>query len=169
MLHFISFFAKIKEMKILAENKKAYFNYDIVEKFGAGISLIGQEVKSIKTKGVNLAGSYIVIKGHAEKGKPEVFWIGTQISPYQPKNAPPDYNPERSRKLLLKKEEIKYLIGKVREKGLTLIPLKLYTEKGKIKLEFGIARGRRKTDKRELIRKREADREIDRAIKGNIS
>jgi len=152
-------------MKILAENKKAYFNYDVVEKFGAGISLIGQEVKSIKTKGVNLAGSYIVIKGHAEKGKPEVFWIGTQISPYQPKNAPPDYNPERSRKLLLKKEEIKYLIGKVKEKGLTLIPLKLYTEKGKIKLEFGIVKGRRKTDKRERIKKREAEREIERELK----
>ncbi len=156
-------------MKVLAENKKAYFNYTIVEKFGAGISLIGQEVKSIKTKGANLAGSYVVIRGHAENGKSEVFWIGAQISPYQPKNAPPDYNPERSRKLLLKKGEIKYLIGKVKEKGLTLIPLKLYTEKGKIKLEFGIAKGRRKTDKRELIRKREADREIDRAIKGNIS
>jgi len=165
MLHFISFFAKMKGMKVLSENKKAYFNYDIVEKFGAGISLIGQEVKSIKTKGVNLAGSYVAIKGHAESGKPEVFWIGTQISPYQPKNAPPDYNPERSRKLLLKKEEIKYLIGKVKEKGLTLIPLKLYTEKGKIKLEFGIAKGRKKTDKRELIRKRETDREIERELK----
>ncbi len=105
-------------MKVLAENKKAYFNYEILEKFEAGISLIGQEVKSIKTKGVNLAGSYVVVKDE------EVFWIGARIPPYQPKNAPPDYQPERSRKLLLRKSEIKYLIGKSQQKGLTLIPLK---------------------------------------------
>jgi len=156
-------------MESLSENKKAYFNYEILEKFEAGISLTGQEVKSLKTRGTNLAGSYVVIKGSVEDGNPEVFWVGTTIAPYQPKNAPSDYNPERSRKLLLKKEEIKYLIGKNREKGLTLIPLRLYTYKGKIKIEFGIVRGKKKTDKRELIKKREADREIDRAIKGNIA
>ena len=146
-------------MKILAENKKAYFNYQILEKFEAGISLIGQEVKSIKTRGVNLAGSYVVIKDS------EVFWIGAKISPYQPKNLPPDYNPERSRKLLLKKSEIKYLIGKTKQKGLTLIPLRVYTKRGKIKLEFGIAKGLKKVDKRELIKKREVERELKRELK----
>jgi len=146
-------------MKILAENKKAYFNYQIFEKFEAGVSLIGQEVKSLKTRGVNLAGSYVIIRNS------EAFWIGAKISPYQPKNAPPDYNPERSRKLLLKKSEIRYLIGKTKQKGLTLIPLRVYTKTGKIKLEFGIAKGLKKFDKRELIKKREIEREIRKALK----
>jgi len=147
-------------MKILAENKKAYFNYEILEKFEAGVSLIGQEVKSIKTRGVNLAGNYIVLKGG------EVFWVGANIHPYQPKNAPPDYNPERSRKLLLKKSEIKYLIGESQQRGLTLIPLKLYTTRsGRIKIEFSIAKGKKKFDKREQIKKREIEREIERELK----
>lgn len=149
-------------MKILAENKKAYFNYEILERFEAGISLIGQEVKSIKTRGVNLAGSYVVLRDE------EVFWIGSHIHPYQPKNAPADYNPERWRKLLLKKSEIKYLIGKSKQKGLTLIPLRVYTKYRKIKLEFAIAKGKRKFDKRELIKKREAEKEIQRALKRKI-
>ena len=146
-------------MKILAKNKKAYFNYEILEKFEAGISLTGQEVKSIKTRGVSLAGSYVVLK------EEEVFWIGLNIPPYQPKNAPKDYNPERTRKLLLKKSEIKYLIGKSKQKGLTLIPLRVYTKNGKIKLEFGIAKGKKKVDKRELIKKRDIEREIKRELK----
>lgn len=145
-------------MKIIAENRKAHFNYQILEKFEAGISLIGQEVKSIKTGRISLGGSYVILK---EK---EVFLIGANIPPYQPKNAPPDYMPERSRKLLLKKSEIKSLIGKVKEKGLTLIPLMVYTEKGKIKLEFGLAKGKKKIDKREIIKKREIKREIKREL-----
>jgi len=146
-------------MRVLAENKKAYYNYEILENFEAGISLIGQEVKSLKTRGVNLAGSYVVLKNE------EVFWIGAHIHPYQPKNAPLDYNPERPRKLLLKRPEIEYLIGKTKQKGLTLVPLKVYTKRGKIKLEFAITKGKKKFDKRELIKKREAERDIRRAIK----
>jgi SsrA-binding protein len=146
-------------MKVLAENKKAYFNYEILEKFEAGISLIGQEVKSIKTKGVNLAGSFVVVKNE------EVFWIGARIPPYQPKNAPADYQPERLRKLLLRKSEIKYLIGKSQQKGLTLIPLKVYNKNGKIKFEFGIAKGKKEFNKKELIKKRETEREIERELK----
>jgi SsrA-binding protein len=154
----------MKAMKILAENKKAYFNYEILEKFEAGIVLIGQEVKSLKTKGVNLAGNFIVLKNE------EVFWVGANISPYQPKNAPSDYNPERSRKLLLKKSEIKYLIGKSKQKSLTLIPLKLYTTKsGRIKIGFAIAKGKKRFDKREQIKKREVERKIKRALGGEIS
>jgi len=147
-------------VSVLAENKKAYFKYQILEKFEAGISLIGQEVKSIKTRGVNLAGSYVIIRPNEE-----AFWIGAKIPPYQPKNVPPDYNPERSRKLLLKKSEIKELIGKAKQKGLTLIPLRIYTKRGRIKLEFGIAKGLKKVDKRELIKKREVEREIEKALK----
>ena len=152
-------------MKILAENKKAYFNYKILEKLEAGISLIGQEVKSLKTRRVNLAGNYVVLKQLTERKNPEVFWIGAKIPPYQPKNAPSDYNPERPRKLLLKKSEIKYLIGKSRQKSLTLIPLKLYTKNGQIKLEFAIAKGKKKFDRRESIKKREIEREIQRVLK----
>ena len=146
-------------MKIIAKNKKAFFNYQIIEKFEAGVSLNGQEVKSLKTKGVNLAGTYAVLKSS------EVFWVGAKIPPYQPKNAPSDYNPDRSRKLLLKKSEIKYLIGKVKQKGLTLVPTKVYTRKGRIKIEIAIVKGRKKIDKRELIKKREVERDLKRELK----
>ncbi len=146
-------------MRILAENRKAYFNYGVLEKFDAGLVLLGTEVKSIKLGRINLAGSYVVFKGE------ELYLIGAKIPPYQPKNAPFDYNPERPRKLLLNKTEIKKLIGKTKQKGLTLIPLKVYTKNAKIKLEFGIAKGRKKFDKRELIKKREAEREIKKVLK----
>ncbi len=149
-------------MTVIAENKKAYFNYEILEKFEAGIVLTGQEVKSIKSGRIDLAGSYVVLKNE------EAYLINANIPPYQPKNVSPDYDPERSRKLLLKKSEIKYLIGKSQEKGLTLIPLKIYTKRGKIKLEFGIGKVRKKIDKRELIKKREFEREKRRYLKEKI-
>ncbi|MFH1180887.1 MAG: SsrA-binding protein SmpB [bacterium] len=147
-------------MEILAENRKAYFNYEILEKFEAGIALIGQEVKSIKNGRISLQASYVII---SQDGEP--FLIGANVPPYQPKNAPGDYNPERSRKLLLKKKEIRYLIGKSQEKSLTLIPLKVYTLKGKIKLEFGLAKGKKQYDKRETFKKRDVKREIERELK----
>jgi len=146
-------------MKIFADNKKAYFNYEILEKFEAGIVLIGTEVKSIKAGRINLAGSYVVLKSE------EPYLVGAKIPPYQPKNAPADYNPERSRKLLLNKKEIKYLIGKSQERGLALIPLKIYTNNAKIKCGFGIGKGKKKYDKRETIKKRETEREIRRFFK----
>src|SRR3990167_9204349 len=149
-------------MKVFAENRKAYFNYQILEKLEAGIVLIGHEVKSIKLGRMNLAGSYVVIR---EK---EVFLIGCYIPPYQPRNTPLGYNPERSRKLLLKKSEIKYLIGKSKQKSLTLVPLKVYTKNRNIKLEFGVGKGKRKADKRESIKKRETDRKIKKALEGSI-
>lgn len=146
-------------MKLLAKNKRAYFDYEILEKFEAGISLIGQEVKSIKSGRASLKGTYVMLK------KEGVFLVGCHVPAYQPKNAPPDYNPERARKLLLRKSEIKSLIGKTKMKGLTLVPLIIYTKRGKIKLEIALAKGKRKADKRELIKKREAEREIKRALK----
>ena len=146
-------------MKVLADNKKAHFDYQILEKFEAGMILIGQEVKSIKGGRASLKGSYVVLKNE------EPYLIGANIPPYQPKNAPPDYEPERPRKLLLNKSEIKRLIGKTKEKGLTLIPLKVYTKNARIKLEFGVGKGKKKADKRELIKKREAEREMRRALK----
>ncbi|MDD5145637.1 MAG: SsrA-binding protein SmpB [Candidatus Pacebacteria bacterium] len=147
-------------MEILADNKKAYFNYEILEKFEAGISLIGQEVKSIKDGRISLAGSYVVIDKNSE-----VFLIGANVPPYQPKNMPADYRSDRSRKLLLKKREIEYLLGKSRQKGLTMVPLRVYTKKGKIKIEFGLAKGKREFDKRESIKNRETEREMQRELK----
>jgi len=147
-------------VKVITENKRAYSSYQILEKFEAGISLIGQEVKSIKAGRINLKGCYVILKDE------EVFLVGCHIPPYQPKNAPSDYNPERARKLLLKKSEIKHLIGKAKQKGLTLIPLKVYIKKGIVKVEFAMGRGLKKVDKRELIKKREVKRRIDRALKG---
>jgi SsrA-binding protein len=156
---------KIKAVKVLAKNKRAYFNYDILEKIEAGISLIGQEVKAIKSGRVNLAGAYVVLRESPKRRTPEVFLIGANIPPYQPKNAPPDYNPERPRKLLLRKSEIKSLIGKRQQKGLTFVPLRVYTKKGLIKLEFGIAKGKKKVAKREKIKKREVEREMRKILK----
>jgi SsrA-binding protein len=146
-------------MKILAENKRARFDYQILETFEAGIVLTGQEVKSIRGGKASLKGSFVVFKGN------EPYLINANIPAYQPKNAPPDYDPERARKLLLKKREVSYLLGKSKQKGLTLIPLKLYTKAGKIKLELGVARGKKKIDKREEIKKREIEREIKRELK----
>jgi SsrA-binding protein len=149
----------MKVMKVLSENKKAYFIYQILEKFEAGIALNGQEVKSIKLGRINLMGSYVVIRNG------EVYLVGANVPPYQPKNAPSDYDPQRSRKLLLRKKEIDYLFGKSQQKGLTMIPLKVYTNNGKIKLEFGIGRGRKKFDKREIIKKRETEKEMKKELK----
>ncbi len=146
-------------MRIFAENKKAYFKYKILEKIEAGIALIGQEVKSIKLGRINLTGSYVVVKNE------EIYLIGCNVPAYQPKNAPKDYNSERLRKLLLKKSEIKQLIGKTQQKGLTLIPLKVYAKKGIIKIEFGIAKVLKKVDKREKIKKKDAERTIQRALR----
>lgn len=146
-------------MKIYAENKKVYYNYEILEKFEAGLVLIGTEVKSIKSGRVNIQGSYIIIKDQ------EAYLIGAKIPAYQPKNAPADYNSERNRKLLLKKSEIKYLLGKSQTKGLTLIPLKIFDKNAKIKMEFAIGKGKKKWDKREKIRKKDIEREISRQLR----
>ncbi len=145
-------------MKPISENKKAYFEYEILEKIEAGIVLNGQEVKSIKSGNINLKGSYVVPKDG------EIYLIGCHIPPYQPKNVE-DYSPERPRKLLLRKKEIGSLIGKSKEKGLTLIPLKVYTRKGFIKIEVGVAKGKKVADKRESIKKKEIDRDLRRSLK----
>lgn len=145
--------------KVLAENKKAGYDYEILDKYEAGIVLTGQEVKSIKTGKASIKGSYVVIRDE------EAFLVGAIVSPYQPKNSPVDYDPQRTRKLLLKKAEIKELIGKSKEKGFALVPLKIYSKYAKIKLAFGLGRGKKKTDKRETIKKRDAQREIQKALK----
>jgi len=138
----------------IATNKRAFFDYQILETYEAGIELKGYEVKSIKNGRINLAGSYAVLKNN------QVWLINADVPPYQPKNTPSDYDPKRSRRLLLRKTEIKGLIGQIQEKGLTLVPLKVYTKNRKIKIEIGLAKSRKKVDKRELIKKRESKKEI---------
>jgi len=150
-------------MKPLSENLKALYEYKILEKFEAGISLNGQEVKSIKNGRIDLKGTYVTLR-QTGKDTPEVFMIGANIPPYQPKNAPSNYDPFRERKLLLTKQEIKGLVGKAGQKGLTIVPLKVYTKKGKIKVEIALVKGKSKADKRETIKKREIERDIRNAI-----
>ncbi len=145
-------------MKIFAENKKAYFDYEILDKIEAGLVIQGYEAKAIKNGKASLIGAFILNKND------NFYLIGCNIAPYQPKNTPRNYNPTRNRLLLLKRKEINYLIGKSKQKNLTLIPLKLYTHNdfgyGKIKLEFGIAKVKKKYDKREAIKKRDMERQI---------
>ena len=152
-------FAHQGQVKVITKNKQAYYKYFIKEKFQAGICLKGFEVKAIKTGKISLKGSYVRVENR------EVFLKGANIPAYQPKNTPSGYNPTRARKLLLKKSEIKYLIGKTKEKGLTIAPLMVYTQKGKIKIEFGIVKQKSKPDKRESIKKRALEREIKRQLK----
>ena len=146
-------------MVTFAENRKARFDYEILETFEAGLVLSGPEVKSIKNGRMNLAGCYINIHDG------ELYLIGASIAPYQPKNQPADYDPARSRKLLLHKKEIMSLLGKIQQKGLTLVPLKVYNKGRRIKLEFAIVRGKKKYDKRAVISKRESKRNIERSLK----
>ncbi len=142
------------QSKTLAENRRARFDYDILETFEAGIELTGQEVKSVKGGRCNLSGAYAILRGG------EVVLLNAEIPAYQPKNAPADYDPSRTRRLLLRREEIKELTGKLHENGLTLVPLSLYTKRGMIKAALGLARSRKKHDKREVLKKRTAQREM---------
>ena len=140
--------------KILSENRRARFDYEILETYEAGIELTGQEVKSVKGGQFNLNGSHVILKNN------EAWLLNSQIPPYQPKNAPADYNPERTRRLLLHLSEINSLIGRLHEKGLSLIPFNSHLKKNLIKLELGLARSRKKHDKRELLKSRAVEKEI---------
>lgn len=146
--------------KNLITNKKAYFDYEILEKFEAGIALLGMEVKSLKMNKANIVGAYVVIKHH------EAFLLNASISPYQPQNTSPDYDPQRTRKLLLQTKEIDYLFGKIKQQGLTLILLKVYNKNGLIKVEIALVKGKKKFDKREVVKKREIKKRIERIKKG---
>lgn len=142
-----------------ARNKQAYFQYEIMEEYEAGMELRGFEVKSIKSGRASLQGAYVVIRGG------EAFLTGATIPAYQEANTPSDYDPMRSRRLLLHKEELLKLASQAEQKGLTLAPLRLYNRKGKIKLGFALVRGKRVRDKRETIKRREAQRTIERTLK----
>lgn len=146
-------------MRIVATNKKASFNYELLEKFEAGISLRGTEVKSIRQGKVSLKESYAEIKDG------EAFLVKCHISPYEAASWF-NHDPTRERKLLLHRREIKRLTGKIQEKGLTLIPTKVFfNDKGKVKVEVALAKGKRAYKKREAIRERDRDRELRAELK----
>ncbi len=149
-------------MPELSRNKKVFYDYEVLEEFNAGIVLYGHEVKAVKEGKISLKGSYISIK------QEEVFLVGAKISPYQVKNTPENYNPQRDRKLLITKKEIKQLIGKTTERGLTLMPIKVYTKKTLIKIKFGLCKGKKKIDKRNKIKNREIERNLRRRLKENF-
>ena len=149
---------------IITTNKKAFFDYEIIETLEAGIVLSGPEVKSIKNGRINLKGGYVSINA----GKiPQL--INVHVSPYPPASqVQKDYNPTQNRKLLLNKKEINFLIGKLKVKGFSLIPLKVYIKNRIIKLEIGLAKGKKKWDKREDIKQKDIKKKIQQELKNNF-
>jgi SsrA-binding protein len=146
-------------MTLVAKNKKAYFNYEIVETLEVGISLLGSEVKAVREGRISLKESHIEIRDA------EVYLLNCNISPYEPANRF-NHDPLREKKLLLHRREIKRWMGKVKEKGLTMVPTKvLLNKRGLVKLEIALVKGKRSYQKREVIRERDRDREMQRELK----
>ncbi|MFQ5543339.1 MAG: SsrA-binding protein SmpB [Nitrospiria bacterium] len=148
-----------KEVVVVVTNRKAFHEYFILEKIEAGMSLYGTEVKSLREGRINLKDSF------ARLEKEEIYLYNCHISPYSHGNLA-NHEPTRRRKLLLKKREISRFLGKTREKGLTLIPLKVYFKRGWAKVELGLAKGKKLYDKRETAAKKTAQREMERALRG---
>lgn len=144
--------------KLVASNRRAHHNFDILETHEAGLVLLGTEVKSLRDSRADLKESYARIEGN------EAWLVGLHISPYAQGNRA-NHDPLRPRKLLLHRGEINRLLGKIMEKGLTLVPLRLYFKQGRAKVELGLARGRKTLDKRHAIREREERREVARALR----
>jgi SsrA-binding protein len=149
-------------METLLQNKKAGFNYEILQKMDAGIELLGLEVKSLRKKLGSLDGAYVTVRGG------EAFLLNAYIPPFQPNNTPKGYDSRQNRRLLLTKNELNDLAKTEGQKGLTIVPISVYNSKRKIKVEIGIARGRKNYDKREVIKKKETDREIRRTLKNEV-
>ena len=143
----------------LLENKKAGFAYEFLETLEAGIELLGSEVKALRRKEGSLDGAYAIVRGG------EAFLIHAFIPPYQPKNMPQGYDPRRNRKLLLTKKEIAELLGIESRKGLTIVPVRVYNKGRKIKVALALARGKKKYDKRETLKRRDAERDMERSLK----
>jgi SsrA-binding protein len=141
-----------------ADNSKALFDYEILERFSSGMELLGTEVKSIRGGKISLRGAFVVARGD------EAYLIGADIPAYQPKNSPKEYDSTRARKLLLSKEELERLKSAEGTKGLTIIPLSVYNKGRFLKLDIAIARGKKKFDKRQAIKKRDVERDLKRKI-----
>ncbi|MDP1833564.1 MAG: SsrA-binding protein SmpB [Candidatus Moranbacteria bacterium] len=149
-------------MATLAFNKRANFDYEISDKYEAGLVLSGPEVKSVKMGHISLKESFVTIRGS------ELFLTNAHITPYKQAGGVKNYDPTQPRKLLMHRSEIKHLTGKVRIQGLTLVPIRVYTRKRLLKLEFGLGKGKKKFDKRADISKREVERNIKRELKSKI-
>jgi SsrA-binding protein len=147
--------------ELIADNRKAFFDYHILETFEAGIALLGTEVKGIREGQANLRDAYAMV----ERG--EVWLLNVHINPYSHRGYA-DHEPRRKRRLLLHKAEIRKLIGRTVEKGLTLVPTRLYFKNGKVKVGIALARGKQAHDKRETMRRREVDRETRAAVKERV-
>jgi len=143
-----------------AENRKVYFNYEILEKYETGIELLGTEVKSVRGGHMSLEGAFVIVRGG------EAFLINANIPPYQVKNTSKDYDPLRNRKLLLTKKELTELADSEKNKSLTIVPISVYNKNRKIKIAVALVKGKKKFDKRETIKKRDTDRELRREYKG---
>ena len=143
-------------MPSYVENSKVRFNYEIINEYEAGIELLGSEVKSIRSGHGRIDSAHVIVRGG------EAYLINMDLPPYQAKNAGENYSPTRTRRLLLNKNEIKKLEESGNTKGLTIVPLSLYTKNRKIKIKIAVVRGKKKFDKRETIKKRDTDREIRR-------
>lgn len=147
-------------MKNLATNKRATFDYTILEKFEGGLALLGTEVKAVKAGHMSLRGAFITMHGE------EAYLTNATIPPWQPKNTPESYDPMRSRKVLLHKREIRSLIGSKQTQGLTIVPLRVYNQGSRIKVEIALAKGKKKYDKKMAKREKDIQRDIDRALRG---
>lgn len=144
----------------LIENKKAHFNYEILERYEAGIELLGTEVKSIRAKHGSLEGAHVLVRGG------EAFLVGATIQPYQAGNIDKNYDATRNRRLLLTRDEIIKLGHLESLKGLTIVPISVYNKQRKIKVEIAVVRGKKTHDKRETLKKREHERDVLREVKG---
>ncbi len=145
-------------MPVLAENRKARFDYEIIEVFESGLKLTGSEVKAVRDGKASIAGAHVIIRGG------EAYIVGVSIQPYQPSNKSSLVEKERTITLLLNKKEIEYLFGKTEKTGLTIVPIRVYTKGPRIKLEIALSRGKKKSDKRETIKKRDDERISARAL-----
>lgn len=145
-------------MARFADNSKALFDYEILETLSAGIELLGMEVKSVRAGKISLRGAFVAVRGR------EAYLIGADIPAYQPKNAPTDYDALRPKKLLLSKNELEKLRGVEENKGLTIVPLSVYNKGRFLKVDIAIARGKKKFDKRQSIKKRDIERDLKRTL-----
>ena len=145
-------------MSNYAENRKARFDYELLEEFEAGLELEGSEVKSVRAGKVSLAGSFVSVRGG------EAFLLNAEVQPYQPKNLSADYDTKRARKLLLTKDELDKLATAEATKGLTIVPITVYNKGRFIKCRVAIARGKKQFDKREALKKRDTERDLERSL-----
>jgi SsrA-binding protein len=148
-------------IKVVAKNRKAHFEYFLLEQFEAGISLVGSEIKSIRAGQISLAEAYVEVTDH------DAFLVNCHVAPYEAASRF-NHDPKRTRRLLLHKREIRELFDSVRQKGVTIIPVEVYLKDGRAKVEIALAKGKKLYDKREVMAKRDAEREIRREQSGKI-